>query len=75
MQAQDELGREIAGHHAVRRLVSDELVEPIGGRTGSASPDSKDGFILDGYPRTVPQAGVHGEVVGQRGVSSRWWFT
>ena len=39
-------------------LVSDEIVDGILSATGSTSPTSRSGFILDGYPRTAVQAAV-----------------
>jgi adenylate kinase len=48
-------------------LVSDELVvEIISDRIGK--PDAKRGFILDGFPRTVAQAGALDVVLTARGL-------
>lgn len=52
---QDDLGIEVAGIMQAGRLVPDELVNRLVERRIS-QPDCKRGFILDGYPRTVPQA-------------------
>jgi adenylate kinase len=52
--AQDTaLGREVEAHMAAGRLAPDELV------TRAVRPviDKLDGYILDGYPRTLSQAG------------------
>jgi adenylate kinase len=57
IDAGDEIGREIHGLMKAGRLVSDELVNRlVKGRL--AQPDCREGFILDGYPRTVNQAKV-----------------
>jgi len=48
-------------------LVSDELVvEIISDRIGK--PDAKRGFILDGFPRTVAQAGALDALLGGSGL-------
>jgi adenylate kinase len=50
-----ELGRRIREVYDRGELVSDELmIELIGERLGQA--DTADGFVLDGFPRTLPQA-------------------
>lgn len=54
-QADTPLGREIKATLALGKLVSDEiLAEVILART--SLPDCENGYILDGYPRTVNQA-------------------
>ncbi len=55
VQAQDALGREIADIMQAGQLVPDELVNRLV-EDRIARPDCESGFILDGYPRTVPQA-------------------
>lgn len=56
-QQQTELGRQTAEHMQAGRLVPDEIVQAIVfQRLGE--PDSEPGCILDGFPRTVPQAAV-----------------
>src|ERR1043165_885809 len=48
------LGREIRETQAAGRLVSDEvLAEVILART--SQPDCRDGYVLDGFPRTLDQ--------------------
>jgi adenylate kinase len=51
----DALGRQVAGTIQAGSLVPDETVnQMVADRI--ARPDCERGFILDGYPRTVPQA-------------------
>jgi adenylate kinase len=62
-----ELGKTVSAIMAKGGLVSDELVNQIvASRT--TQPDCADGFLLDGYPRTVPQARVFGALLNQRGL-------
>jgi adenylate kinase len=52
---QTELGKKVVEFTNSGRLVPDDLViEIIKDRL--AKPDCKSGFLLDGYPRTIPQA-------------------
>jgi adenylate kinase len=53
--AGDELGKEVEAILKSGKLVSDELVNRIV-EERIARPDCRSGMILDGYPRTVPQA-------------------
>jgi adenylate kinase len=48
-------------------LVGDDIVNQMVARR-IAQPDCKEGFLLDGYPRTVPQAAVFGELLRSRGL-------
>ena len=50
-----ELGRKIEGYMKKGELVPDEIVADVL-RRRLAQPDCENGFILDGYPRTVTQA-------------------
>lgn len=67
VHAQDALGREIAEIMGAGKLVPDELVN----RLVAVRIDREDcgtGFILDGYPRTVPQARVLDGMLVERGI-------
>jgi adenylate kinase len=61
------LGKAVAGIMAKGGLVSDELANDIVASRISR-PDCVRGFLLDGYPRTVPQARVFGRLLEQRGL-------
>lgn len=63
-----ELGREADGHMKAGRLVPDEVVigmilERI------AKPDCAGGFMLDGFPRTRPQAEALDVAMQQAGIA------
>jgi adenylate kinase len=51
----DELGKKVAAMMQSGALVSDELVNRMV-EDRIEQPDAADGFMLDGYPRTVAQA-------------------
>jgi adenylate kinase len=55
IQTGDEIGREIRDLMKSGRLVPDELVNRLV-EARIQQPDCRNGFILDGYPRTVAQA-------------------
>jgi adenylate kinase len=55
VEAGTPLGKEAAEILAAGQLVSDEIVNMMLINRLS-QPDCKNGFLLDGYPRTVPQA-------------------
>jgi len=61
-----ELGRQAKGYMDAGELVPDELVIAIA-RARLAREDCAGGFVLDGFPRTVPQAEALGEVVDELG--------
>jgi adenylate kinase len=65
IKARTELGKTVSEIMAKGGLVSDELVNDIVASRVSR-PDCANGFLLDGYPRTVPQARVFGAFLGQR---------
>ncbi len=54
-QADTPLGREIKATLSAGKLVSDEILAEVI-LTRTSMPDCKDGYILDGYPRTINQA-------------------
>lgn len=64
--AGSELGRRVEGILASGQLVNDELMaEVVTARLAEA--DAREGFLLDGYPRTAPQAGtLEGILAGQQ---------
>jgi adenylate kinase len=63
-----ELGTEAKGYMDRGELVPDELVvRMVAARLDH--DDCKDGYLLDGFPRTMPQATALGEVLEQRGES------
>lgn len=67
-QAGTELGRKASAILAAGGLVSDDIVN----RMVASRINRKDcarGFLLDGYPRTVPQAKWFTRLLGDRGLS------
>jgi adenylate kinase len=69
-RADTPLGRKIKETMATGRLVSDEiLVEVIRART--LHPDCANGYILDGYPRTLNQAHQLEELASKQGKQVR----
>jgi adenylate kinase len=67
IEAGDEIGREIRQVMKSGRLVPDELVNQLV-EVRLRTPDCRDGVILDGYPRTLAQAGVLLEMLRLRGM-------
>ena len=53
--AGSDLGRRVEGIMAAGKLVDDELMAEVV-RDRLAKPDARRGYLLDGYPRTLPQA-------------------
>ncbi|MEO8593295.1 MAG: adenylate kinase [Candidatus Solibacter sp.] len=66
-KAGTELGKAACSILQSGGLVSDELVNDIVASRISR-PDCREGFLLDGYPRTVPQAIQFSAVVKKRGL-------
>jgi adenylate kinase len=65
-KSEGRLPQELVAKMAAGGLVPDEVViDLIDQRTKDA--DSKNGFLLDGFPRTVPQAEALGSLLAQRG--------
>jgi adenylate kinase len=66
-QAGTEMGRLACSAISKGDFVSDDVVEAVvASRT--ARPDCANGFLLDGFPRTVPQAIWFADLVRQRGL-------
>jgi len=63
----DELGREVAKIMQSGSLVPDEMVN-IMVADRIEQPDCANGFILDGFPRTVNQAKLLGELLNAKGI-------
>lgn len=61
-----ELGRQAKGYMDAGELVPDELVIGIA-RERIARADCAPGFVLDGFPRTVPQAEALSEAMAELG--------
>jgi adenylate kinase len=61
-----ELGREVDSIMQAGQLVPDELVNRIV-ESRLVQPDCAKGFILDGYPRTVPQAQLLDQMLSRLG--------
>lgn len=61
-----ELGRAAAGIMKEGKLVPDQVVVDMV-RARLAQPDCEDGFILDGYPRTIAQAEMLNQVLSDLG--------
>ena len=66
-KAGTELGKAACSILSRGGLVSDELVNGIVANR-IARPDCKEGFLLDGYPRTVPQAIWFSALLRDRGL-------
>lgn len=67
VKAGSELGRSVEGYMDRGELVPDDLVVAVirDHLFGAAGPE---GFILDGFPRTVAQAEALSEMAGSRGI-------
>ena len=62
------LGKMACSILAAGKLVPDEITNPIvAGRIAQA--DCAEGFLLDGYPRTIPQAEHFGKMLRERGLA------
>jgi len=67
IQAGTELGESVRSIMTSGGLVGDELVNQMLAHRVS-QPDCKNGFLLDGYPRTVDQADYLDRLICQRGL-------
>lgn len=65
VSAGTELGDRVQGVMERGELVSDELMAEVV-RDRLAQPDARKGFLLDGYPRTRPQADTLDEILEGR---------
>ena len=65
--AGSELGRSAKSFIETGKLVPDEVVAGMVGRKLS-TPECADGFILDGFPRTVAQAGLLEDAMAKIGM-------
>ena len=61
-----ELGKQAAGLMSEGKLVPDQVVIGLV-KQRLSQPDAKNGFILDGFPRTVPQADALAEALESLG--------
>src|SRR5215831_9118797 len=64
--ADTPLGRSIKETIGKGQLVSDEILAEVI-RTRTSQPDCSDGYILDGYPRTLNQAHLLEELASKQG--------
>jgi adenylate kinase len=65
-----ELGRRVKPYMDAGELVPDDLTIAVV-RERLSQPDTMDGFVLDGFPRTLPQAEALDEILAdsERGIS------
>ena len=63
-----DLGKQAKGIMDKGLLVSDDLVAKMLDERFN-NPDIKKGFILDGYPRTLPQASTLGEILNRKNLA------
>ena len=64
------VGREAKAVMEAGQLVSDDILVAHAGVRGSSSRTAAHGFILDGFPRTVPQAVALDEMLAEQGRAS-----
>ena len=61
------LGKQAQSYLDAGELVPDEVTNEMV-RQRLAESDAQQGFLLDGYPRTTPQADVLGEILAENGM-------
>jgi adenylate kinase len=66
IESGSDLGRQIEQVVALGTLVKDDVMEGLV-RSRLAEPDTGDGFLLDGYPRTLPQANTLASILMEEG--------
>jgi len=66
VQNRTEMGRAAKARIEAGELVSDEVMVGIV-RERLERPDARRGFVLDGFPRTIPQAAALDEMLADRG--------
>jgi adenylate kinase len=69
-RADTPLGRKIKETMASGQLVSDEILAEVI-QTRTSQPDCSNGYILDGYPRTLDQARLLEELASKQGMQIR----
>src|SRR5712691_2442584 len=65
VQAGTPLGREVAGIMERGGLIDDQVMTRVVTER-LAHPDTRGGFLLDGFPRTIPQAQALDHIVAGR---------
>ena len=63
-----ELGRQAKSHMDSGGLVPDDVIIGLVGET-LARPEARKGFVLDGFPRTLPQAEALDRLLEERGLA------
>lgn len=71
LAANSELGRRAGGFMKSGQLVPDDLVLPMAFER-LAMPDCRQGFILDGFPRTHPQAEMLDAKLQEQGMALKF---
>ncbi len=66
--ARTELGRQAKRYMDAGELVPDAVIIGLVGET-LASPEARKGFVLDGFPRTLPQAEALERLLEERGLA------
>ena len=67
MGGESPLGRSVKGYIESGRLVPDEVTSAVVAER-IAEPDCAKGFMLDGFPRTLPQAQALDALLAARGL-------